>query len=73
MTKKESFVINVLNKERESMKKSLINYDSFDKEKEELKNRLSMRHPLPEPVPCSYPEGITKEDIYPSGRTYKGD
>ena len=59
-------------------RKPLIDYDGYySKKKEEkwawLEKAKKDRMPLPEPTPIIFPEGTTREDVYPSDRKYHGD
>ena len=58
-------------------RKPLIDYDGSWRRTHKTDNSWMKRNPsdtpLPEPTPIIFPEGTTREDVYPSDRKYHGD
>ena len=55
--------------------KSLLNDEKYMEKVREYKKwtEEARKNPIPESKPIVYPEGITREDIYPEWSHYHGD
>lgn len=50
-----------------------LNNDRYRAMRSWLDKPCKEKQELPEPTPIIFPEGTTREDVYPSGSQYKGD